>query len=164
LPEASFTTSVRPILVNVTEGEPRVRSAGQHDRLSVSVPLRNVGGGLALIEAPSLEITSTKYQRMVGGTRASTIPATEQETFLFVLECDSQVTQRELEQEIRQNGFCVVARYRDLDGEQPGRTRAKCEHLPEVGWRVTTIELFRGEEREPFAVLPGQSVSRRLSD
>jgi hypothetical protein len=57
---------------------------------------------------------------MVGGTRASAIPATEQETFLFVLECDSQVTQRELEQEIRQNGFCVVARYRDLDGEQPG--------------------------------------------
>jgi hypothetical protein len=66
--ERSFATSIRPILVNFVEsGEPRVRKHGQHDRLEVSVPLRNVGGGLALLLGPSIEVASTGYTGTAGG-------------------------------------------------------------------------------------------------
>jgi hypothetical protein len=81
-----------------------------------------------------------------------------------VFECEDPVTRRAQEQEITQNGFHVVARYRDLDGGQLGRSRAKCEHLESVEWRVTRIELFRGDEAQPFAVLPGQSTTVNMSD
>jgi len=163
--ERSFATSIRPILVNFVEsGEPRVRKHGQHDRLEVSVPLRNVGGGLALLLGPSIEVASSGYTRLVERADVSAIPAGGEATFVFELECENQATRAALQQEINQRGFHVTARYRDLDGGQLGRTRARSDHLPSIGWRVTGIELFRDDEAEPFAVLPGRSISINLAD
>jgi hypothetical protein len=161
--EAALASSIRPMLVNVVKGgDPRVEPGGSAGVLRVTVPFRNVGGGLALLEGPMLEVASDDYERWETTTRASALPAGEQEDLSFALHCKDETSKTTLETHINQHGFVVEARYRDLDGRQPGRTRAKCEHLPSKGWQVTRIELFAGDAPTPFATLPGRSVTVRV--
>jgi hypothetical protein len=163
--QQALTSSVRPILVSVVDGgEPRVGPGRGPSDLVVSVALRNVGAGLALLEGPALEIASQDYTRWESTISASAIPVGESARFSFALLSHSAAARVELESQIHRDGFAVVAQYRDMDGNQPGKTRAECKYDRTSGWSVTQIQLSGAASEEPFAVLPGRSVTIRVAD
>ena len=51
------------------------------------------------------------------------------------------------EQQLLEHGFQVDVRYRDMNGEQPGRTEVIIRFSPRAGqWEFSHVKLFQGEE------------------
>lgn len=129
---------VRPDRVAVDEPVDGIRQ--------VTIPLRNIGPGVALIRGLSVRVGPD-----VGwsGRMSSGVVAINEVTRLWF---DIPTDRPELAPLVAATTFTVIAAYTDISGERTFRTEA---HVHRVGddqrWIVRQVFLYRGDETEPFA-------------
>jgi hypothetical protein len=132
-------------------------------RMEIRVPLRNVGSGLGLLLAPELHTAALDLARSVTSTTlTSAVPPGEITDMIFDLRfADSAADFLRQLHEVRE--FTVIARCRDMNGEQEIRTEATIIYSSTAkregptysdAWSFGEVKLFHGENTKPFAELP----------
>jgi hypothetical protein len=152
--EAALETALRPVLVNDSQHPISVQPGGDGVTLRLSVPLRNVGSGLALLAGPDVDLPATQVRHLESTTSESALRSGDAVSLEIVATCRNAADLTAFEGELTGSGFSVVASYRDLNGKQPGRTEAVLAYDPSKGWGFKEVRLFTGESTEPFAALP----------
>jgi hypothetical protein len=189
--QAALRATVRPILVNVPFGSiaPRepvqdgvrigpgddqfalvapfaihVAQSNEGPSLYVSVPARNVGTGVAIVQDAAI-LSNDLRARWDGTATVSVVPPGERTraTFRFpaVLHGDPLADERAvrihndmLGQDSGVRRFVVDIVYSDISGEQPTRSRFEIASISSreqpPNWRVLKVHLFRDDGAEPF--------------
>jgi hypothetical protein len=128
---------------------------GAEGYVQISVPLHNVGAGLALIHDARLTGFETgwtiPWRRSSMQTAA---PPGQLARISFAADIDAadgQVLEIELAGD-ELISFAVEVVYSDLSGEQRTRTLLTIQGRHKY-WRVTDVKLYQGDSNEPFVVL-----------
>jgi hypothetical protein len=163
----ALEAGVRPILTDVPAGTPSpfpevsfdngpketagdasmVVVPGEMDAFAYcSIPLRNVGPGVAFVTSLGLRFGEVGWS----GKASSTVVAARESTrFTFSIPKDRP----ELEQglaDLRAGRIVLEVRYTDVRGAQDTITRAVAVRRPGESFRVRQVFLFRAGEQEPF--------------
>jgi hypothetical protein len=150
-------TTIRPVLADVPLGEffqpihpQSSRDTRVQDRARIevtpntgqagstcSVPIRNVGAGVAIL----------------GDVRAQLPPDTnwyEGQPSVRILPPEGIVRVLFRLAAIPEDQFLVEARYKDVAGGQPTRTRLKVRRVSDNEWQAVGAALYQAEEGSPF--------------
>ncbi len=177
----AFLADIRAVLADVPEAVARQQggvtirpdvashAAGE---VTIRVPLRNVGSGLALLVAPEFRAHEAALARSITSTTlTSAVPAGEVTDMIFGFEFADDARRLEFQAKLHaRREFIVVARCRDMNGEQEIRTEARIAYTPPRGaqsegptysgdWRFGEVRLFHGGSTKPFAELPRSRVT-----
>lgn len=91
-------------------------------------------------------------------TRASTlssaVPSRDEAHLVVDAVFADRAGAQAFEAELRSQGCSVDVRYRDMNGEQPGRTQVTLQHEETSGWRFREVKLHHAEEVAAYATLP----------
>jgi hypothetical protein len=161
--ERALSVGIRPVVTDIEPREPAAEVVVWPNlrNIEINVPLRNVGSGLALLGGPTLEIELAEYTHLRSVALHTALPGGESSRIDFVLEWDNAIRASQefnrLHSEIKQ--FAAEVPYTDMNGDQPTRTRALVRLHDGEDWYVDQIELFHGDDDQPFATLPGRSVT-----
>ena len=120
---------------------------GNEVPIGCSVPLRNIGSGVALIQGISLHIGDLGW----GGEMTSAVVAPNEWTrFAFTIPKDTPALDTVLS-DLRSGTATMWVRYTDITGSQVFRTRVDI-HDTGQHWTVRQVFLYRGDtDDEPFA-------------
>jgi hypothetical protein len=120
----------------------------------ITVPLHNVGAGLALVHTARLMGFQVGWTIPWRSSVQTAAPPGQLARVSFGADIDAgdgQVLGIELEGD-ELISFAVEVGYSDLSGEQETRTLLKIQGR-RLHWRVTDVELYQGESNKPFVVL-----------
>jgi hypothetical protein len=154
--QATLSASVQPLLGHVPLGEfddknpeaeiGAVNVKGDDRYFWISIPVRNVGAGVAVIQgaklAPDISAPSGR------GITATMVPVGELTRCWFVFERGSD---RDLVNALEHGRLWLHVFYTGAAGGQPYRTEALVEETSHKIFEVTRVRLYRGEEDELFA-------------
>ncbi len=132
----------------------------------ISIPLRNVGNGIALIEKGSVKLWPAErvkngiatYQD--GEAEAPIVPPGGDTSL------DFKLRQRPADQSwyelytasganVQDNEFVVSVRYTDVNGGQPVQAKIHIRHGKVTLWHIAEIEYYHSTDSIPFAVAGG---------
>lgn len=178
LAERAFDAGIRAMLADFTPelalvhgvaNRPEVISTG--GKIEIRVPLRNVGSGLALLQAPKLQAEGmTRAQKVQSTSLTTAVRAGEFTVMQFTAEFTDDAERLEAVKELHESlRFAVIARCQDMNGEQEIRTEATLLYTPAAEkegptysgrWNFEQVRLFIGDETDAFAELPrSQTIS-----
>jgi hypothetical protein len=161
----SVLAAVQPMLVSVPqddrlrepvriEGEPTtdgfvglVTFSKVQNRWVGSVPLRNIGPGVAAIASVAIQ---SGIDSLTGIIESSVLATGEQTRFQFSLPDDQRDCWSVRDGLDQGSGLTLMVGYRDVAG-QIFRTAASLHRSPSQGWLVRQIALYRGDDPVPFA-------------
>ena len=171
LSRAALEASRRPVLVSVPLGlyasdtgdsimrirtDPGAIAFYQsEDRLTLSVPLRNAGDGLAFVRG--IDIVWPRPDEVpgfwIGSASVTVIAPGELTAITNSTALESEELARSALERLQTIGvFSIEARYSDIAGAQETITRVDVQRPDtDPSWRVTRTRLFRPGEAEPFA-------------
>lgn len=133
--------------------------SGLHDAegyAEITVPLHNVGAGLALIRGAGLINFDPGWMiRWKRSSMQTAAPPSQLTSISFNAKIDPADGQDlgielgDLEEEV---AFAVEVEYSDLSGEQVTRTRVGLAGARSY-WRVTDVAIYHADDSEPFVLL-----------
>jgi hypothetical protein len=154
--QATLSASVQPLLGHVPLGEfdednpeaeiGAVKVKGDNRHLWISIPVRNVGSGVAVIQEAKLAPGSRV--RFGQGISSTMVPVGELTRCWFAIDRRSN---SDLIETLDQGGLWLQVFYTGAAGGQSYRTEALVEEASHNTFEVTRVRLYRGEEDELFA-------------